>query len=570
MYIIGINFKPFGGHDASAALLKDGKIIAAAEEERFIRKKHSGCAAPMNAISFCMDFAGITLDDVDYIAQNWSKELCSRRSFLPETAEGFMETLKIRGLRKAVSSTYNDMGSYSSLRKWRRLIRNGPEVRYIPHHLTHMASAYYPSGFWDAKVINIEGIAEITATSFGEGKHGKLYERGYIPAPHSLGFFYSGFTQFLGFQSLNGEGKVMGLAPYGRNRYDLSEIIKIIPEGFEYDIDYGFGCQMGKKTISRFGHPRKRDDKLTRKHKDIAASVQHTLERTALHLLELLDRKVDSPNLALAGGVALNVKMNKLLLEHSSVENIFIQPAANDAGCAIGAALELYAKLGNTGKWRMDHTYLGPSYSNEEIAAVLSTKEIKKRMKDSNVTIHEESDISSAGAHLISEGKIIGWFQGRMEFGPRALGNRSILADPRNPHMKDILNRRVKFRESFRPYCPSILEKKEREYFEKPYPSPFMVLSFDVKKDVKEDIPSVIHIDGTSRPQTVNRGINPMYWRLINKFRELSDVPLILNTSFNIRGEPIVNTPREAISCFIKTGMDCLALGKFLLIKNQE
>ncbi|MDP6156992.1 MAG: carbamoyltransferase C-terminal domain-containing protein [Candidatus Thermoplasmatota archaeon] len=567
MYILGVNYKPYGGHDPSAALLHDGLIIAAAEEERFTRIKHAGCSTPINAMNFCLDFAGINLEDVDFLVQNWSRELSEKRNYFPEMASGFLSTLKVRGLKGSVLDSIHDIRSFSSMKDWDRLVTNGPEIRYIPHHVCHMASAYYPSDFNDAKVLNIEGIAENTATSFGEGMNGVLVERGSIPAPHSLGFFYSAFTEYLGFRPLNGEGKVMGLAPYGTPRYDLSDVLRITSEGFHYDTDYGFGCIMGTEIPRRFGKPRVPGSPIIDKHENIAASVQKTLERTALHVLELLNERTESANLALAGGVALNVKMNKALMEHESVERIFVQPAANDSGSAIGAAMELYRDLKGKRRWIMKDAYLGPAFSDDTVSKILNGKKISGYLKENQVEWTEESDLSGTVAELISQGKIVGWFQGRMEFGPRALGNRSILADPRDPRMKLILNKKVKFREVFRPYCPSVLEKHVTEYFDNSAPAPFMTLSFDVNPELRETIQAVVHVDGTSRPQTVNRNTNERFWFLLRKFHEITGVPMVLNTSFNVRGEPIVNRPEEAISCFLKTGLDCLAIGNILMEK---
>ena len=326
---------------------------------------------------------------------------------------------------------------------------------------------------------------------------------------------------------------------------------------------------MGAKIPLRFGEHRTPGAPITGKHANIAASVQKTLERAAIHVLELLNEKTDTANLALAGGVALNVKMNKALMEHESVEKIFVQPAANDAGCAIGAAMELYMRLNGKYRWRMNDTYLGPSYTNDTVSEILDGDEIGEELKKNQVDWIYVSDISSEVAGLISRGKIVGWFQGPMEFGPRALGNRSILADPRDPRMKDILNRKIKFREAFRPYCPSVLEKYMPEYFENSAPSPFMTLSFNVNPKLRKTIPAVVHVDRTARPQTVNRKTNERYWHLIRKFEEITGVPLVLNTSFNVRGEPIVNRPEEAVRCFIKTGMDCVAIGNYLLEKKS-
>jgi len=384
---------------------------------------------------------------------------------------------------------------------------------------------------------------------------------------NSLGRAYSQFTQYLGFKTNNDEYKVMGLASYGKPTYDLSKLIKITKNGYEVEPSYFYNYSFTKrkydvsKLAKAFGQARKDDNqRIDDRHKNIAASIQKRLEDVGLHLVKKAIEKTNNKNLCLAGGVALNCKMNGEILQSGLIEDIYVQPVANDAGTALGAALELYAKLGYKSKFKMDHVYWGNEYSKEQIEEALKKSKLKYTYYD---------DIEGETAKEISKGNIIGWFQGRMEVGPRALGNRSILANPTIKGMDDKVNIEIKFREKWRPFCPSMLESAKEEYLEGAHETPFMILTFNVKKDKRKEIPSVTHIDGTARPQTVRKETNPKYWKLIKSFESESGTPVLMNTSFNIKGDTIVRTPDDAIRTFLNTGMNVLSIGNYMVKKKK-
>lgn len=565
MYVLGIKY---GGHDAAAALVKDGEIIAACEEERFVRIKHAPGLFPIHAIKFCLQRAGISISDVDYMAYPWH----GRKKWLREVG--------IRSLAAFRANLYNFGTMRALVRVGKGLVggieneerlkyalgvyfgSNLPKIVYISHHLAHAASAYYVSPFRHAKILTLDGLGDVASTFFAHGVDKSIKVLKTINYPHSLGYFYGQFTELLGFRQLNGEGKTMGLAPYGKPKFTqlMNEVIREIPSGFTYDYRYGVQYTPPTRTmIEKFG-PKNTGSNFTEHHMDLAASVQKKLEETALHLLEILSNQCDERALCLAGGVALNCKMNGRLLRSDYVDDIFVQPAANDAGCALGAALELSERLGRSCRTSLNHVYLGPEYPNEKI---------EEDLRACKVPYSESGDIAGEAAELVARGKIVGWFQGRLEFGPRALGNRSILADPTNPKMKDIINHQVKHREPFRPYCPSILDRAAEEYFINPYPSPFMILTFQVKEEKWKEIPAVVHVDGSTRPQTLDKETNPLYYKMISEFESEKGVPVVLNTSFNVRGEPIVCSPLDALRCFYSTGMDALAIGNFLIQKSH-
>jgi len=543
-YYLGIASSAMGdlGHDPSACLIKNNKIVAMAEEERFVRVKHAKGYFPVNAVKYCLKHENISLDDVK-IGYYLNPKLFTKG-------------------RKTLSLL---IGAWRMNDYVKRMPKNfkfhfgiEPKINFIEHHVCHVYSSFPLSGFKRAVTVSMDGAGERTSTlitSCGSNieKDREIY------APNSLGFFYALFTEWLGFRKFNGEGKVMGLASYGDPKYDLSKFIGFkdgahhvkIPNRF-FSTETWNLWSYHKEIQKKFG-PR-RTGKIQKIHEDVAASVQNKLEEVVLKMLE----KIETKNLCLAGGVALNCKMNGRILESDFVKDIFIQPVANDAGCSLGAAVYMAMQDGKKFK-KMEHTCLGPEFSNDEIKTILKTCKIEYEY---------HNDIAGIAAELLAKGKIIGWFQGRMECGPRALGNRSILADPRDPDMKDKINYLVKHREPWRPFCPSILAEANDEYFENAYESPFMILTFRVKKEKLKEIPSVVHVDETVRPQTVEKNINPLYYKLIKNFYEETNIPLILNTSFNIRGEPIVCKPEDAIRTFYGTGMDYLILGNFLIRKK--
>jgi len=567
------------GHDSAAALLCDGEIVAMAEEERFVRDKHT-LAFPARAIRYCLDEAGIGIDDVDHIAYYWDPSLHVADQiwhiirYLPRTlrlvrsrlGQNFLPMMRLEHtLRRELG-----LSAHSRTR----------QIHRVEHHAAHAASAFLLSPFEEAAILTVDAVGEWASTWFGIGEGNGFHKLGEINFPHSLGMLYGSVTDYLGFRYASDEGKVMGLAPYGDPEVYLAkfrEIVQLEPEGrfsldmsyFDYHL-YGRGHWVSDKFVRVFGPPRRKEEPIEKRHEDIAAVLQQVTEDACLHMAEYLHAvtKKRTPagarNLCIAGGVGLNSVMNGKVLQHSPFEEIFVQPAANDAGTAVGAALWVHScLLGLPRPTTMEHAYWGPGFTNEEIAATLVHY-------DDRLTYRQLDDPARVGAEIIARGEILGWFQGRMEFGPRALGNRSILADPRRPDTKDILNARVKHREPFRPFAPSVLEERTGEYFTVDYPSPFMILVFDVQPDKRAVIPAITHVDGTGRVQTVNREINPRYWALIKEFERLTGVGLILNTSFNVMGEPIVCQPREAIECFLNTGVDRLIIGDYLVEKMTE
>lgn len=508
MYILGLNYN---NKDAAACLLKDGKLIAAAEEERFLGIKHTDIY-PKNAINFCLNKEGITIDDIDYIAK-------------PDVS-----AKKVNG--KIILDIEKKNNEYK-----------------IPHHLCHAASAFRLSDFKKSNILTSDGRGEIESAAFFIGDDNKITRQWSIPFDKcSIGGKYKYVTMALNFGYF-GEGKTMGLAPYGRPQPYSKDILYIKKHNDYLQNNKGFNLPF---------EPRK-DEPLLQHHKDLAASVQHALEISLLNLMDEIYDTNPNNNICLAGGVFFNCKLNGLILKRDYIKNIFIHPNAGDGGCAIGAALELYSHLGYKSKGLMNHSYYGPEYSNEEI---------KKAIDKFNLEAEYYDDITGIAAELMAKGNIIGWFQGRMEWGPRALGNRSILADPTVPGMNDKVNE-VKRREKWRPFGPSILEEKAKDWLENHYHSPFMLLSFQVKKEMQKLIPAVVHIDGSTRPQTVSKETNPIYYKLIKEFDKEKGVPMILNTSFNDKGVPIVRSPSDAIRNFLNMKMDYLVMGNYLIKKNM-
>ena len=527
-----------GHHDPAAVLYRDGKLVAAAEEERFLRIKHSEGRLPENAVRYCLAQAGISMRDVDALAYGYAT---------------------VPGMDKRLRDYFNLKFGYC------------PEVRLVRHYMAHAASAYRVSGFSDAMVLSadVSGDSVSTLLSFGKGSEIKVIKS--VPRPNSLGIFYSILTQILGFQRDNDEYKVMGLASYGKQEVDLSWLLKF--GGGEYRLNYEeYMVSVGPnqafpskqegiysdRLVQRLGLPRLKEEPLTQKHMDLAFSAQKTLERAVIDLVSWLHEQTGSRNLCIAGGVGLNCVMNQRLLALPFVDRIYVQPAASDAGTAIGAALEVLAERGVQPE-TMEHVYTGPSFSDEEI---------EKALQSFKVSYRREEDVCRFAAEKLAQGCIVAWFQGAMEFGPRALGNRSILADPRDPAMKDRINATIKFREDFRPFAPAVLEESVEEYFSDGVKSPFMTLTFDVRREKQAQIASITHVDGTARIQTVSRETNPRFHCLISEFGKLSGVPMVINTSFNVKGQPIVCTPRDAVSTFFMTGMDHLVLGDYVLSKR--
>ena len=559
MYILGINYLY---HDTSACLVKDGILISAVEEERFGDEKHVK-RFPVNAINFCLQEAGITLRDIDYIGF----------SAIPNLGMGkkVLHTLKYlpRSLRLFAKEIFGYLERYRDLTGWWQKQGNLSCKRYfLEHHLTHAASAFLVSPFDKAAILSIDGMGEWDTALIGLGEGNKINRLSVISFPDSLGFVYEAITQYLGFRPSYDEGKTMGLSAYGKPEYldKFREIIEFKNGRVKVDLSY-FQYHIGASTICSpkfvryFGKSRHKDEPIEPRYEDIACSLQLRLEEVVLEICQGLHRTTKTNKLCLAGGVALNSVMNGKILTQTPFNEIFIQPASGDAGTAIGAAFYIYNTiLNNERKYIMENAYTGPQYSNKEIEETLKACKLKYEYYE---------NIEEVTAKLLVQDKIIAWFQGRMEIGPRALGNRSILTSPVRPEMKDIVNQQVKFRESFRPFAPSILEENCCEYFDHSYPSPFMLLVYNVLPDKKDVIPAVIHVDGTGRIQTVNEKENPRYWKLIKEFEKLTGIPVILNTSFNVKGQPICCTPKDAIKCFFSTGLDYLVMGDYLISKRN-
>ena len=557
MITVGINYSQM--HDSSACVVRDAELLFAVAEERLSRVKHDA-RFPEHAIRACLDFARIRAEQVDEVCFGWPQPGAGFRHDLKCYATGKMPASYLNGLNTSLhfASMWHQRGGAKRFAQ-----RFGPvraRMRFVDHHLAHAISAYAYSGFAEAAVVVMDGRGAWEATSIWHGRGGRLEHVLTIPFPDSVGLFYSEFTEFLGFHRNSDEWKVMGLAPYGRLGLDLRRFIDV--EAMPYRVNTKSLVSNSvpfAAMIAALGAPREPESEITERHKNIAYAVQEACEIAMMNVVRLALEKTRSKNLCLAGGVALNSKANGKIATAGLVEQIFVQPAASDDGVALGAALAPYldhgGKLPNKA---MRHAYLGPAFDDEAIELALRTYKLRyARVRDAAAT----------AAELLSQGKILGWFQGRMEFGPRALGNRSILADPRDPEMNAKVNNAVKFREWWRPFAPSFKKEAAGEYLESAADSPFMILTAQVRAEKRRVIPSVTHVDGSARPQTVEKEINPLYWQLIDEFGKRTGVPVIMNTSFNLRGEAIVNTPTDAIRTFFSSGMDALVIGSFLVEK---
>ncbi len=575
MLILGINAYHAG---ASACLIEGGRLIAAAEEERFNRTKY-WAGFPTHSIRYVLSAEGVDIRDVQHIGisrkpnANLMKKVMFALRQRPN-AEFIRDRLRQAGKTQDLRATFCEhMGL-------RVEDLNGIAFHNVEHHKAHMASAFYVSPFKEAAVLSVDGMGDFASTMWGLGKDTQLEVDGAIQFPHSLGYFYTAISQWLGFAKYGDEGKVMGLAPYGEPKYMeiMSDIVRLQKDGtFELNLDYFtvhnegvsmsweggepvLGGMFSEKLSKVLGEPRLPRSEILKKHEDVAASLQQMLEDAELALVKKLQGETQQQALCMAGGVALNSAFNGKILPETGFSEIFIQPAAGDAGTSLGVCYYIYHQvLGMPRSYVMEHAYTGPEYGNGAIQATLQQEGLHYEM------LSDEALIERATV-LAAEGNVLGWFQGRMEWGPRALGNRSIIADPRRTDMKDILNDRIKHREPFRPFAPSILLERTADYFDQDYPDPFMLKVYGVLPEKEEEIPAVTHVDGTGRLQTVDRKDAPLYWELINAFGERTGVPVVLNTSFN-ENEPIVCTPQEAIDCFKRTKMDALFLGNHLLQK---
>jgi carbamoyltransferase len=587
-------------HDSAAALIEDGVVVAAAQEERFTRKKHDS-EFPRNAIRYCLSAAGNSLDNVDYIAfydkplLKFERLLETYLSFAPRGFKSFGMAMPVwlrekLFLKDLITKSLRSLGTKKDV---------VDRLLFSEHHLSHAASAFFPSPFDNAAVLTMDGVGEWATTSLAAGLGNRLEIEREIHFPHSLGLLYSAFTYYTGFKVNSGEYKVMGLAPYGEPKYAsliLEHLIDVKPDGsFHLNLDYFDYCTGLTMTNARFdelfgGPPRDKDALLTQREMDLAASIQSVTETVVVRLTRSIAEATGAKNLCLAGGVALNCVANGKVLRDAKFQDLWIQPAAGDAGGALGAALVAYHL--HRGQPRvalngaddgMKGAFLGPSYSQQECESRLKAVGAK-------FSVISDETMIEACARALADGKALGWFQGRMEFGPRALGGRSILGDARSPTMQSVLNLKVKYRESFRPFAPAVLRERVADWFEMDYDSPYMLLVADVVQSRRKamnakqqalfgieklniprsDIPAVTHVDYSARIQTVHRDTNPRYHALISRFEQLTGCPVIVNTSFNVRGEPIVCTPEDAFRCFMGTEIDILAIGNCLLDKAPQ
>jgi carbamoyltransferase len=582
MNILGIN--AYHGN-ASAAIVCEGQLIAAVEEERFNRVKYAA-GFPAQAIRYCLKEAGLTLAEIDHVAvpRDPYARLATKLFYaarMPSFARERVKVLaKFTGIPEALSAAF-DGDPKKLTAKFHR----------VEHHQAHLASSFFVSPFERAALLSADGLGDFASTMWGAGSGNRMNIDGAVAFPHSLGLFYSGVTQYLGFPKFGDEYKVMGLAAYGEpEQMDaFREIVRFDARsngnGFRLGLDYfthhragpemswaeadktpTLGRMFSDLMPKRLGPARAAEEPLEQRHRNLAASLQARLEEVYLGMLKKLAERTGLKAVCLAGGVAFNCVANGKIFDATPFEKVYVHPAAGDAGLAVGAAYYVWhQKLGKPRSFVMDHAYWGPGYSREEIRRAIDSNGIQQ--KGLRITELAEQELLRSTAAIIADGKILGWFQGRCEWGPRALGNRSIVADPRRPEMKEILNRRIKHRESFRPFAPSILAEATGDYFEKSHPSPFMTLAYPVRTKKRGTIPAPTHVDGTGRLQTVTREANPRYHALISAFRDLTGVPVVLNTSFN-DNEPIVCRPEEAIDCFLRTQMEALVLGNFLITKS--
>ncbi len=571
MYILGISCY---AHEASCALLKDGKIVALLEEERFNREKHTW-KFPQNAIAQCLAQACITIHDVDSITFFWDpyRELVGNIVYFLRYFPQSLNLLRAPSGGDELSflkRVFLMQRVGTEIRSQFHLVQP-PKIHFIEHHLCHAASAFFVSPFAEAAILTIDGRGESACTMFSRGHGNKIEKISEVKVPHSLGHLYAAITDYLGFKPFFDEWKVMGMSAYGKDTYReiFAQMLHLLPNG-EYRLNlkyfqfptHGRGKWVSDFLLKCLGPQRQKMDPYEQRHFDIAFGLQKVIEKTGVHLAQHLYERARTPNLCMTGGVVLNCLMNKKILEETPFENVFIQPIANDAGTSLGSALYYYHHVLNQRReFQFQSVYWGTEYSNQHIEKVLQEKNIQYRRCE---------NIARETARYIAQNKIVGWFQGRMEAGPRALGNRSIVVNPMDPAMKDRLNARVKRREYFRPFAPSVLEEHALEYFKLPKDqlSPYMILAGDVHENRRQAIPAVTHADGTARVHTVNKHINPKYWNLINEFGKITGVPILLNTSFN-ENEPIVCTPEDAVDCFLRTEFDVLAIGDFLVTKNN-
>lgn len=575
--ILGIS--AFHG-DASACLLRDGVLLAAAEEERFRRIKH-WAGFPSAAIRWCLAEAGITLAQVDHVAinqdgkANLGKKLAYTLTKRPDL--GFVLE-RLRNKRERAGVAEHLVAAFPGE-------RFTGQVHQVEHHLAHVSSAFHVSPFDEAVVVSVDGFGDFASAAWGVGRGTRIEVEDKVYFPHSLGIFYQALTQFIGFPHYGDEYKVMGLAPYGEPVYleQMRQIVLLQPDGsfklnlacfrhhnekVEYEWEGGtpaVGTLFAQSMVDLLGSARLKDEPLTQRHMDIARSVQAMYEEAFFHLLNTLHARHSLDAVAVAGGCGMNSVANGKIALKTPFKQVYVQSAAGDAGGAIGAAYAVWHELGGARAPAHDHAYWGPQFSNEQIGSLLEARAAQVLAEGCTVEcVHDEADLCHQTAAAVARGEVVGWFQGRMEWGPRALGNRSIVGDPRRADMKDILNLKIKRRESFRPFAPSVLQAAVGEWFEQDGDVPFMMQVYQIREDKRALIPAVTHVDGSGRLQTVHADTNPRYHALISAFHEQTGVPLVLNTSFN-ENEPVVCTPAEALDCFLRTRMDVLVMGNWVV-----
>lgn len=576
MNILGLN--AYHG-DASASLFTDGHLSCAMEEERFSRLKHQA-GFPALAVTHSLRYAGIDATDLQHVAISRDNNAHLHKKLMFALSKGPSLSL----LRDRLTNVSKIRDVQTTLAEVVGVDEKALDVQVhrVEHHRAHMASAFFVSPFERAALLSIDGFGDFVSTMWGRGCGNKIDVSSWVEFPHSMGLLYTAITQYLGFAKYGDEFKVMGLAPYGEPEYldAMRRLVRVTPKGgFELDLAYfihhsegvNMTWEAGSPTIGDvfspkleqlFGPRRKPGDPMEARHQNLAASLQALLEEVVLGMLRQLAEKTGLKDLCMAGGVALNCTMNGKILSETPFERVYIQPAAYDGGTSLGAALYVkHQVLGAPRDFVMDHTYLGLEYTPHECRAALEAHGLRYQEL-------ADEPLSAAAADLIAEGNIVGWYQGRFEWGPRALGNRSIICDPRSDRMKDVLNSRIKHRESFRPFAPSVLEERAADWFEMGDASPFMLMTCQVRKEQQARVPAITHVDGTARQQTVSKATNPKYWGLIHAFEKKTGVPIVVNTSFN-ENEPVVNTPDEAISCYLRNDMDVLVLGPYLVEKSK-
>lgn len=565
------------GYNPAASLIIDGQLVGFVEEERMINFKGAHFMFPGFAAKWCLQNANLTLGDIDYIAWGWDNPAYRVKMpyfFAKQFFKyGFRE--KSDGsILEVLSSQLMDYSPGAIKIKIREGLRRVglkgkiPRIEFIEHHEAHVASSYLMSGFNEAAIIVIDGSGENICTSVWHAKDGSFNLKKEFDIPHSLGWFYAGMTEYMGFISYRDEGKVMGLAPYGKKSPQLEEkmskVITISPEGYKLDPSYFLlgtheaGKHFSDKLVKLFGPPRYYGEPLDDRIKDIAFTVQDTLEKAVLNVVKIATNNGQIRNVCVAGGVGLNCKMNGVIRQSPYVDKIFAQPASSDAGAALGAAIALSHKMGEWKPYRLKNVYYGPSSTDEQI---------KRELDIAGVKYSKPDNIAQKIAKAISEDKIVAHFDGRLEFGARALGHRSILANPCNPEMKDKVNMRVKFREPWRPFCPSLLSEHKHDYLENADDAEFMIVAYNAKAGVANLLPSIVHVDNSVRPQTVEKDVNPRYWAILNELKSLTGHPVVINTSFNLRGQPMIAQPRDAIACFFANGLDVLVLNNYWIEK---